>query len=252
MSELVPMKPQVYKDPRPAEYFDPFYKRAREHRPGVVYEIVRLFSSLLMWTVFRARSISAQNVPGSGPVIIAPNHFSYADHFFVACFLRRRLHFMGKSQMFTGFLAHVYSRGGVFPVRRGHRDNEVFRTAHAVLARGGCLTMYCEGGRSRTGKLAEQARPGIGRIALESGAPVVPTAIYGSSRVRNYKRGEFPKVWVRYGKPIRWEPVDDPTREQQQEVADQIFAEIRALYEEIEQLGPREVARRERRARRST
>ena len=65
--------------------------------------------------------------------------------------------------------------------------------------------MYCEGGRSRTGKVAEQAKRGIGRLALETGAPIVPIAIYGSSRVRNWKRLQFPKVTVQYGEPMRWE-----------------------------------------------
>lgn len=247
MPELVPMEAQVYKDPRPSEYFAPFYRRTRESRPGVVYELVRVASSLFSWLIFRARSISAENVPARGPAIIAPNHFSYADHFFVGCFLRRRVHFMGKSQMFKGWLAGVYSRGGVFPVRRGQRDSEVFDTADALLERGGVLTMYCEGGRSRTGELAERARFGIGQIALETGAPVVPVAIHGSARVRNWRRGDFPKIWVLYGTPIRWERVPSPSREQSQAVADAIFAEIRALYEQVDSIGGAELARRARR-----
>ena len=80
--------------------------------------------------------------------------------------------------------------------------------------------MYCEGGRSRTGKLAEQPKRGIGRLALKSGATVVPVAIHGSSHVRNWKRLQFPKVTVLYGDPIRWEQVEDPTREQQQQVGE--------------------------------
>ncbi len=94
--------------------------------------------------------------------------------------------------------------------------------------------MYCEGGRSRTGKVAEQAKRGIGRLALETGVPVVPIAIYGSSRVRNWKRLQFPQVTVQYGEPIRWERIEHPTREQQQEVADQILVEIRKLYAGLE------------------
>ena len=93
----------------------------------------------------------------------------------------------------------IYTHGGVFPVRRGARDEEMFITAETILERGGAITMYCEGGRSRTGKVAEQAKRGIGRLALETGAPVVPIAIYGSSRVRNWKRLQFPKVTVQYG-----------------------------------------------------
>ena len=93
----------------------------------------------------------------------------------------------------------IYTHGGVFPVRRGARDEETFITAEAILAQGGAITMYCEGGRSRTGKVAEQAKRGIGRLALETGAPVVPIAIHGSSRIRNWKRLQFPKVTVQYG-----------------------------------------------------
>ena len=113
-------------------------------------------------------------------------------------------------------------------MRRGARDEETFITAEAILARGGAITMYCEGGRSRTGKLAEHAKRGIGRLALETGAPVVPIAIHGSSRIRNWKRLQFPKVTVQYGEPMRWERDRDPTREQQQAVADEVLAEIRA------------------------
>ena len=56
--------------------------------------------------------------------------------------------------------------------------------------------MYVEGGRTRTGAVGAQARPGIGRLALESGAPIVPVAILGSNKVRNWKRGRFPRVLV--------------------------------------------------------
>jgi 1-acyl-sn-glycerol-3-phosphate acyltransferase len=119
-----------------------------------------------------------------------------------------------------------------------------------VLSRGGVIAMYCEGGRSRTGKLSEQPKRGIGRLALESGAPVVPVAIFGSSHVRNWKKLQFPKVTILYGDPIRWEQVDQPTREQQQEVANQIFTEIKALYAQLEADGRKGVLKRMRALRR--
>jgi 1-acyl-sn-glycerol-3-phosphate acyltransferase len=73
---------------------------------------------------------------------------------------------------------------------------------------------------------------------------VVPIAIYGSSRVRNWKRLQFPKVTVQYGQAMRWEPVVDATREQQQAVADAILGEIRGLYQGLEQHGRKETLRR--------
>jgi 1-acyl-sn-glycerol-3-phosphate acyltransferase len=184
-------------------------------------------------------------------VIIAPNHFSFMDHFLVGMFIRRRIRFMAKSQLFSGPLQWIYTHGGVFPVRRGARDEEAFITAGIVLGRGGTIVMYPEAGRSRTGRLSEQAKPGIGRLALESGAPVVPAAIYGSSKVRNWKRLQFPRVVVQYGEPVTFPQEAAPSRERQQEVADEIFDRIKALYADLEQHGRKGVAARLRDRRRA-
>jgi 1-acyl-sn-glycerol-3-phosphate acyltransferase len=234
VTELAPMKEQVYRDPRPAEHFARFHHRSRTREPDWVYEAVRIVTALYAWLVFRARPLCSEKVPARGAVILAPNHFSHMDHFFLATAVRRKVRFMAKSQMFQRPLQFVYTHGGVFPIRRGFQDEEAMITAHSVLARDGVLAMYCEGGRSRTGDLAERARPGIGRLALESGAPVVPVAIHGSSRVRNWKRLQFPRVKILYGDAIRWQRIERPTREQQQAVADAIFAEIKALYARLE------------------
>jgi 1-acyl-sn-glycerol-3-phosphate acyltransferase len=248
MSEekLVDLKEQVYKDPRPASYFDRFHERARTREPDWVYDATRIATSLYSWTLFRTRGVGAEKVPASGPVILAPNHFSFMDHFFLGVSIRRKVRFMAKSQLFVPPMQWIYTHGGVFPVRRGHADEEAFETAHSILDRGGCIAMYAEGGRSRSGKLGENIRRGIGRLALESGAPVLPIAIHGSSRVRNWKRLRFPKVTVLYGDPIRWDRIAEPTREQQQQVANDIFVEIRALYAQLDSVGRRGVVRRRR------
>ena len=251
MSELAPMREQVYTDPRPKEYFDQYHERARTREPNSVYEVVRVLTSLYAYTFLRTRAIGTENVPGSGAVILAPNHFSFMDHFLMGCYIRRKVRFMAKSQLFKPPMQWIYSHGGVFPVRRGARDEEMFVTANAIIARGGAITMYCEGGRSRTGKLAEHAKPGIGRLALETGVPIVPIAIHGSSRVRNWKRLQFPEVTVQYGEPMAWEPIPESTREQQQAVADAVLAEIRRLYAGLDQLGRKGVIRSLREQRRA-
>jgi 1-acyl-sn-glycerol-3-phosphate acyltransferase len=175
-----------------------------------------------------------------GPVILAPNHASFMDHFFTGAFVRRRIQFMAKSQLFAaGIPQYIFSHGGVFPVRRGAQDDEAFITAYKVLERGGAIGMYCEGGRSRNGQVAAEARPGIGRLALESGAPVVPVGILGSHQVRNWKRLQFPRVTVSYGTPLRFEPIADPTRDEQQQAADLILDRIRVLHDELARLGHR-------------
>jgi len=251
MSDLASMREQVYTDPRPKEHFDRFHARARTREPDWAYEFVRILTSLYGYTFLRARSITSENVPGSGAVILAPNHFSFMDHFLMGCYIRRKIRFMAKSQLFKRPMQFIYTHGGVFPVRRGARDEETFVTARTILARRGAVAMYCEGGRSRTGKVGTEAKRGIGRLALETGATVVPIAIYGSSRIRNWKRLQFPKVTIHYGEPMRWEQVEEPTREQQQAVADQILSEIRELYAGLEQHGRKGIVRRLREQRRA-
>ena len=235
--DLTPIRAQVYRDPRPSEVFDRFHERARTQEPDAAYELVRVLTSLYAWSVFRVRSIAPELVPASGPVILAPNHSSFMDHFFLGAAIRRKVSFMAKSQLFKPPLQFIYSHGGVFPVRRGFRDEEAFVTAGAILDRGGCLAMYCEGGRSRTGRIGDRARPGIGRLALESGATVVPVAIHGSERVRNWKRLRFPKITVQYGEPFRYERVAEATRHQQQAVADDILQAIKAVYTRLDAEG---------------
>ena len=227
---LAGMRDQVYKDPRPATHFARFHHRARTREPDWVYGVVRVLTTLYGVIAFRARAVRPDRVPASGPVILAPNHFSFMDHFFVGMFTRRQVRFMAKSQLFRRPMQFVYSHGGVFPVRRGHNDEEAFITARTILSRGGCVVMYCEGGRSRTGKLAERARPGIGRLALESNATVIPVAISGSQRVRNWTRLRFPQVTVHYGEPLEFDSAAHSPRDRQQAVADEIFAAIRQLY----------------------
>jgi 1-acyl-sn-glycerol-3-phosphate acyltransferase len=230
------LKDQVYKDPRDPSYFTRFHERVRTRRPDWVYTVVRMLLTPYLMIVHRARALAMSQVPDGGPAIIAPNHFSFLDHFFIGIYLRRKIHFMAKSQLFKRPMQFVYTHGGVFPVRRGYRDEEAFKTAHAVLNRGDVVLMYPEGGRSRSGELGEPKR-GLGRLALESGAPVVPTAIVGTQKVRNWKRLTFPKVTVLYGDPVRFEKIENPTREQQQAAAELVFEHVKALYDGLREGG---------------
>ncbi len=226
------MKPQVYRDERPAEYFDQFHTSARKG-VGWTYPLVRGIVSLPTLLLYRVRAIGVKNVPRTGALILAPNHFSQMDHFFVGLYLRRKVRFMAKSQMFgPPVLTYIYKHGGVFPVRRGHHDEKSIETALTILGQGEMLLVYAEGGRSRNGKLKE-VKPGIGRIALESGAPIVPVAIHGSAKVRRWKRLSFPKITVQFGEPLSFPTEATPGRERQLEVANEIFAPVREMYEKL-------------------
>jgi 1-acyl-sn-glycerol-3-phosphate acyltransferase len=229
---MADMKPQVYKDPRPAEYFTQFHDSARRGSTWM-YDVARVVLTLPTILIYRTRVIGVRNVPRQGPVVLAPNHFSQMDHFFAGVYLRRKVRFMAKSQIFgPPVLTYVFKHGGVFPVRRGHRDEEAFKTAYTLLDQGEMLLVYAEGGRSRSGEMGEP-KPGIGRIALESGAPIVPVAIHGSERARGWKRLRFPKVTVQFGKPLTFPVEADPGRERQLEAATEIFSEVRELYEAL-------------------
>jgi len=229
--DLVEIKETEYKDSRSKDSFDHFHERTRTREPDVFYELTRIVMSLMAWVFFRVRGYHPERVPAVGPVILAPNHFSFLDHFFLGVALRRKVHFMAKSQLFKPPMQFIYTHGGVFPVRRGFADEDAFITAVTVLDRGDTMAMYAEGGRSRTGAPAKKAKRGIGRLALLSGAPIVPIAIVGSSHVRNWKRLQFPKVRVTYGEPFAYERVEAPTRDQEQAAADAIFAQVRELYD---------------------
>jgi 1-acyl-sn-glycerol-3-phosphate acyltransferase len=232
------LKPQRYKDERPAELFMPIHQWSRTHGAGWVYDLVRIVITPIALIPYRLAAIEPANIPATGPVILAPNHFSNMDHFFAGVATKRRIRFMAKSQLFfqNAILTYIFRNGGVFPVRRGHHDEEAFITAHSILERGGCVLIYAEGGRSRTGGLGE-AKPGVGRLALESGVPVVPVAIHGSQGVRGWKRLSFPKVTIQYGEPIRLPVVENPTREQQLEAAQRIFEPVREMYMALDSQG---------------
>jgi 1-acyl-sn-glycerol-3-phosphate acyltransferase len=229
---MAEMKPQVYKDPRPPEYFDEFHEAARARKTWV-YTLARFVCTLPTILLYRERVIGRKNVPRKGAVILAPNHFSQMDHFFAGVYLPRKIRFMGKSQIFgPPVLTPILKHGGVYPVRRGHRDEESMKTSFILLEQGEMLLVYAEGGRSRSGVMGEP-KPGIGRIALESGAPVVPVAIHGSVGVRGWKRLRFPKITVEYGQPRTFEVEKDVSRERQLEAAQLIFDDVRQLYGEL-------------------
>jgi 1-acyl-sn-glycerol-3-phosphate acyltransferase len=233
-SELAPLKPQVYLDPRPAEHFDRFHARARSRGPDWTYPLLRVLCVPICRGLYRLRDEGAANVPHAGPAILAPNHFSGMDHFLIGFPIARPVRFMAKSQLFKGrFLEWALPRLGAFPVRRGQRDGEALSTARSILSQSGLLVMYVEGGRSRSGQIGDRARPGIGRLSLETGAPIVPVAIHGSERARNWKRLEFPSITVRYGEPLEFSVQSDPPRERQQEVADAVLARVRSLHAEL-------------------
>jgi len=144
-----------------------------------------------------------ENVPLDGPLVVTPNHKSFWDSFFIAAAIPRHpLRFMGKSELFEGRRGRLLIRMGAFPVRRGHSDEDALDTAREILRQGGVLALFPEGTRVRDpGALGEPKR-GAARLALETGAPILPAAITGTEKLF---AGPVPKprrVQVAFGEPI--------------------------------------------------
>jgi glycerol-3-phosphate dehydrogenase (NAD(P)+) len=152
----------------------------------------------------RLRRVGREHLPRRGPLLLAANHRSFLDPFVIGALLRRPVYYMAKRELFEKRLqAWVLNALGAFPVDRGASDGEAMETARAILARGDCVVVFPEGTRVRPGPLGEPRR-GIGRLALETGAPVAPVAVIGSEDVRRGWRIRPKKVSLRVGRPLRF------------------------------------------------
>jgi 1-acyl-sn-glycerol-3-phosphate acyltransferase len=194
------------------------HRRARERgvsRP--LYALVWALVVPFMRVYFRLRVTGTGRIPGEGPVIVAPNHKSFWDSFFVGATTTRPVRYMAKSELFeNGVAARLLVALGAFPVRRGTADAEAVETARAVLRQGGVLAVFAEGTRIRDPDELGEPRSGVGRLALELGVPLLPAAISGTE---NLFLGPVPKprrVAVSFGEPIEVaarEPSPEAARE---------------------------------------
>src|ERR687885_597239 len=164
---------------------------------------------MLIW--FRLERQGRDNVPRRGPVILAANHRSFLDPFIIGVCLRRPVYFVAKQELFAKrWQAWLLNALGAFPIRRGESDEESVATAEAILARGDAVVIFPEGTRIRRGSLGRPKR-GVGRLALETGAPVVPVAVTGTERARRGWRVRPVKVCLRFGRPLTFPRVDRPS-----------------------------------------
>jgi 1-acyl-sn-glycerol-3-phosphate acyltransferase len=177
----------------------------------VLCAAVRLFMQPFFHVYFRMRRTGMEHIPKTGPVILAANHRSFLDPFVIGMLTRRPVYYVAKRELFENPLqAWFLNRLGAFPVERGEGDQQSMSTARAILARGDCLVIFPEGTRIRGGPLQPPKR-GVGRLALETGAPIVPVAVLGTDRVRRGPLIKPCRVRVRCGAPLRFPRVDRPS-----------------------------------------
>lgn len=211
--------------PRPGEdeRLSPHHRRTREHGVNrLVYWIARAVLQPAFHVYFRLGRTGRHHIP-DGPVILAANHRSFLDPFIVATAVLRPVYFVAKKELFDKpWQGWLLNRLGAFPVKRGQSDEETLQTALALLDRGEAVVIFPEGTRHREGPVRTPRR-GVGRLALESGAPVVPVAITGTENVRRGWRIRPAKVSIRCGRPLRFPCVRDPSAELAGEVTRRIW-----------------------------
>ena len=184
---------------------------------------------------------TAARTPGCAvPLIIASNHRSFLDPFVIGVSLpwRRPLHYVAKVELFEKrWHGWILSRLGAYPIRRGEADEEAMTTSRMILERGGAICIFPEGTRIRAGSLAEPKR-GVGRLALETGAAVVPVAVVGSEHVRRGWRIRPRKVKLRAGRPMTFPRTDHPSPALAATVTARIWPNIELQWEWLGGLPP--------------
>jgi glycerol-3-phosphate dehydrogenase (NAD(P)+) len=215
------------------------HTRARERGVNpIVYWIARALIQPFFHLYFRLSRIGREHIPTSGPVIFASNHRSFLDPFIIGVLSRRPIYYVAKSEIFKNpLVAWFVSSLGAFPVRRGAGDPEMMATAKAILERGDCLLIFPEGTRTRPGSLGRPKR-GVGRLALETGAPVVPVALIGTEAVRKGWRIRPKKVRARIGRPLTFPKVEDVSPQLAAAVTDRIWPNVMLQWEWLGGLPP--------------
>ncbi len=196
------------------------HRFAREQGTSkVATRTVRGIAIPYMKLLYALRIEGAENIPAEGPVIVAPNHKSFWDAFFVAAATKRPIRFMGKDELFDGRGGRMLIRLGAFPVRRGSSDAEAIETARQILLDGGLLALFPEGTRVRDPTILGTPHKGAARLAIETGATIVPCAITGTEKLFAGPLPRPGRVRVSFSEPIHID-AGEPTPEAAAELVD--------------------------------
>ena len=201
------------------------------------YGILRAFLTPFLMILFRPKVKGLRHVPASGPLIIASNHLSFSDSIFMPLVVPRKVTFLAKSEYFTspgpkGLLKKLtFIALGQVPVDRsgGRRSEAALITGLRVLAEGKCLGIYPEGTRSPDGRLYK-GRTGIARLAIESGAPIIPVAMFNTEKIQPTGT-VVPKVMrvkMIFGEPMYFDG-DSTDLQYLRVVTDQIMSRIQEM-----------------------
>ena len=205
-----------------------------------LYLLARVLMTPFFLVYFRLGRTGREHGRVSGGLIVAANHRSFLDPFAIGAALpwRRPMNYVAKVELFERrWQGWLLSRLGAFPIRRGEADELAMDTARMAVERGGAVCIFPEGTRIRRGTLATPKR-GVGRLALQTGAPVLPTAVFGSEHVRRAWRIYPRQVRVRLGKAMTFPRVEEPSPPLAESVTARIWPNVLLQWEEMGGLPP--------------
>ena len=202
------------------------------------YQSVRLLVTVILKSYCRMSMSGRENIPATGPFVLAPVHRSFIDTPIASGCTRRRMRFMGKDSMWKKKpFGWTLSALGAFPVTRGSADREAITRAIAVLESGEPLVLFPEGER-KSGPTVQPLRDGAAYVACKAGVPIVPVGIGGSERVlgKGMKFIYPRKIVVLIGEPIH--PVKAVNgrmpRAEVKEISQQLHHRLQSLFDEAE------------------
>jgi len=218
-----------------------YHEYTRRHGVNpVLYLLARVFMTPFFLVYFRYARTGREHARVKGGLIVAANHRSFLDPFAIGGALpwRRPMNYVAKVELFERrWQGWVLSRLGAFPIRREESDEDAMETARLAVERGGAVCIFPEGTRIRSGSLAEPRR-GVGRLALQTGAPVIPVAVLGTEHVRRGWRIRPRKVKVRLGKAMTFPRAAEPSRGLASMVTGRIWPNVELQWEDIGGLPP--------------
>ncbi len=202
----------------------------------MAYWIVKVILTPILRVVYRIRVEGREHLPARGPVILASNHRSFLDSIFIPLIVRRRVTFVAKAEYFDDPKTAWFFRAvGQIPIRRegGSASEGALAAATDVLEAGGVFGIYPEGTRTRDG-LLHKGKTGVARLALATGAPIVPVGLIGTDECQptNAKLPRlFRKVTIRFGPPLSMGHYQDRSDDRLvlRQITDELMFEIGEL-----------------------
>ena len=210
----------------------------------VAYWVLKAILTPIFLVLFRVKVEGREHIPKKGPAVLAANHQSFCDSFFLPLVVRRRVTFLAKAEYFdSAKTAWFFRAAGQIPIRRtgGSTSERALETARVdVLGKGRILGLYPEGTRSMD-QYVHKGRTGVTRLSRECGVPIIPVGIMGTVEVQpvNAKfMRPFKTVTIRFGPPMQMDPPEDPSHPLEnhdhtkcRDFTDQLMREIARLSE---------------------